>query len=167
VSWSSLHPWRSSKATWKWSWAASSKQPCLTRGLGQDELQSSLPSSGALPQQTRGESSFPDSPWRSPVRALPWHPGGTQGSRCALPGCPLPGWEEAPENPVMSLTGPRPHWSSAAAGSVPAPLVQGPSESTACKLSQDCGPPPAVLLLCRASAGRGALGPSRRLCCGC
>ena len=77
----------------------------MSREAGQQDHQRSLPSSGAFPWQTRGESFFPDSPWRSPVRALPWKGGGHWGSPPALLGCPLPGWGAAPETPVMSLGG--------------------------------------------------------------
>jgi len=44
----SLHPWRYSKAVWTWSWAAGSGCPHLSRGVGQDDSQRSLPTSAIL-----------------------------------------------------------------------------------------------------------------------
>lgn len=44
----SLPPWRSSKATWTWSWATCSRCPFLSRKVGPDDFQKSLPTSTFL-----------------------------------------------------------------------------------------------------------------------
>ena len=44
----SLPPWRHSKAIWTWSWAPGSWWSCLSRRVGPDDLQGSLPNSAIL-----------------------------------------------------------------------------------------------------------------------
>lgn len=45
----SVCPWRCSKAAWTWSWSAGSEWLCLSGGVGQSDLQASLPTCDSWP----------------------------------------------------------------------------------------------------------------------